>query len=376
MSSSGVIGIAATPLPSVHEGSDRRWKQRHRRGRRERLADGGNAVDACIVAAFAAAVAEGPLTGPAGGGFFLAWVDGEATVLDCFFAAPSRPLGEIEEITVDFGDSTQATTSARARLPCRGSLPASRRRIAVSQRPVAQLVEPAIELAAAGFERPTPALPSPDPDRILQRDEGAPIYGPGTDRDGRPRRRRSNASATPAAAVGELLPELADDLAAYRSPTPEPLRTRVGELEVLDDAGALARRRDRRRRARAARRRRDARRARARAAARLRRGSAARGRRDDAHLRPRRRRERRRALLDPRLRLGHLPRRDAAEQHARRVRRHRPRAEVPGERLASMMTPTLVLEDGRPRLRSAARARCGSPGRSRRSPTRSSRHER
>ena len=35
------------------------------------LAEGGNAVDACIAAAFVAAVAEGPLTGPAGGGFLL-----------------------------------------------------------------------------------------------------------------------------------------------------------------------------------------------------------------------------------------------------------------------------------------------------------------
>ncbi len=72
------------------------------------LADGGNAIDACIVAAFAAAVTEGPLTGPAGGGFLLAWFEGEATVLDCFFAAPRQPLGEIEDLTVDFGDSTQS----------------------------------------------------------------------------------------------------------------------------------------------------------------------------------------------------------------------------------------------------------------------------
>ena len=34
-------------------------------------------------------------------------------------------------------------------------------------------------------------------------------------------------------AVAELIPELADDIAAYRVATPEPLRTRVGELEVL-----------------------------------------------------------------------------------------------------------------------------------------------
>ena len=72
------------------------------------LEEGGNAVDACIAAAFAASVAEGPLTGPTGGGFFLGWVDGEVTLLDSFFAAPTRPLGEIEDLTVDFGDSTQS----------------------------------------------------------------------------------------------------------------------------------------------------------------------------------------------------------------------------------------------------------------------------
>ena len=72
------------------------------------LLEGGNAVDACIAAAFAAAVTEGPLTGPTGGGFLLTWLDGKATLLDCFFAAPTRPLGEIEDLTIDFGDSTQS----------------------------------------------------------------------------------------------------------------------------------------------------------------------------------------------------------------------------------------------------------------------------
>ena len=66
------------------------------------LAGGGNAVDACLAAAFAAFVTEGPLTGPAGGGFFLAYADGEPTLIDCFFAVPTEPLGEIDELD-DFG---------------------------------------------------------------------------------------------------------------------------------------------------------------------------------------------------------------------------------------------------------------------------------
>ena len=37
----------------------------------------------------------------------------------------------------------------------------------------------------------------------------------------------------PAQAVAELIPELAEDIASYRVATPEPLRTRVGALEVL-----------------------------------------------------------------------------------------------------------------------------------------------
>src|SRR5215471_736815 len=70
------------------------------------LRDGGNAVDALLAAAFTAFVTEGPLTGPAGGGFAL--VDdpgGTTTMLDCFFEAPTRRLGEMEELVIDFGDS-------------------------------------------------------------------------------------------------------------------------------------------------------------------------------------------------------------------------------------------------------------------------------
>ena len=145
------------------------------------LADGGNAIDACIVAAFSAAVSEGPLTGPTGGGFLLAWFDGEATVLDCFFAAPSRPLGEMEEIVIDFGDaSTQVFHVGAGSVAVPGlvaGLEEAHRLF--GSIPWPELVQPAIELARAGLD-------TTDEQRflhtilsgILERDEGGRrIYG-------------------------------------------------------------------------------------------------------------------------------------------------------------------------------------------------------
>ena len=74
------------------------------------LAAGGGAVDALVAAACAAFVAEGPLTGPAGGGFLLHRAAGGATVvLDCFFAVPSRPAAEMEEVVIDFEDASTQT---------------------------------------------------------------------------------------------------------------------------------------------------------------------------------------------------------------------------------------------------------------------------
>jgi len=201
------------------------------------LAEGGNAIDACIVAAFAAAVAEGPLTGPTGGGFLLTWVDGEPTVLDCFFAAPVRPLGAIEDITVDFGDSTQSYHVGAGSVAVPGlvaGLEEAHRRFGTVPWP--QLVQPAIELAARGLD-------VTDAQRflhlilaaVLQRDEGGRrIYGVAD------RIETADFVATlerirdvGTGAVSELLPELADDISGYTVATPEPLRARVGALEVL-----------------------------------------------------------------------------------------------------------------------------------------------
>jgi gamma-glutamyltranspeptidase/glutathione hydrolase len=202
------------------------------------LAEGGNAIEACIVAAFAAAVAEGPLTGPTGGGFLLAWFGGEATVLDCFFAAPARPLGGMEEIVVDFGDaSTQVFHVGEGSVAVPGlvaGLEEAHRRFGTVPWP--QLLEPAIELAAAGLEK-TDAQRNLHSilEEILQREDGGRrIYGD-DDRietaDFVPTLERIRDAGSEA--VSELIPELAEDILAYRVTAPEPLRARVGALEVL-----------------------------------------------------------------------------------------------------------------------------------------------
>jgi gamma-glutamyltranspeptidase / glutathione hydrolase len=206
------------------------------------LADGGNAIDSCIVAAFSAAVCEGPLTGPTGGGFLLAWFDGEATVLDCFFAAPSQPLGEMEEIVIDFGDaSTQIFHVGAGSVAVPGlvaGLEEAHRLF--GSIPWPELVQPAIELARAGLD-------TTDEQRvlhtilsgILERDEGGRrIYGT----SGRIETNDFVATLelvrdTGSAALAELLPELAGDLARYEVARPEPLRTMVDGRTVLTTPG-------------------------------------------------------------------------------------------------------------------------------------------
>ena len=201
------------------------------------LEEGGNAVDACIAAAFAAAVAEGPLTGPTGGGFFLAWVAGEVTVLDCFFATPSRPLGEIEDVTVDFGDSTQSYHVGEGSVAVPGLVPGledAHRRFGTVPWP--ELLEPAIELARTGVETTAAQdVLHTILTAILQRDEGGRrIYGT----DGRIE--TSDFVVTlerlrdvRGAAVTELLPELANDMLGYRVAAPDPVRTRISGRDVL-----------------------------------------------------------------------------------------------------------------------------------------------
>src|SRR3954468_8770051 len=75
------------------------------------LREGGNAVDACIAAAFTSWVCESPLTGPGGGGFMLVHDarDGKTRVLDFFVSVPgaAAETGELLELAVDFDGDTQ-----------------------------------------------------------------------------------------------------------------------------------------------------------------------------------------------------------------------------------------------------------------------------
>jgi gamma-glutamyltranspeptidase/glutathione hydrolase len=186
------------------------------------LREGGNAVDALLAAVFTAFVTEGPLTGPAGGGFALVHdPGGETTVLDCFFGVPAQGLGEMEELVIDFGDSgTQVFHVGEGSVAVPGLLAGLEEVHArFATREWGELVEPAIALAKDGFERDDPrAFLHLILEGILLREEGGRgIYGDPV------RVHTADAAATlervrdaGSAMVAELIPEYADDLGAYR----------------------------------------------------------------------------------------------------------------------------------------------------------------
>ena len=195
------------------------------------LREGGNAVDALLAAAFTAFVTEGPLTGPTGGGFLLVHEPGApTTLLDCFFAAPTARLGEMEETLIDFGDSgTQVFHVGPGSVAVPGllaGLDEAHGRFAT--REWATLVAPALDLVDEGFERDEArvfihGILAPI---LLRESGGRRIYGSAervVTADFRVTLERIRDLGPGAAA--QLLPEFADDLAAYRVGTPPPLET-------------------------------------------------------------------------------------------------------------------------------------------------------
>jgi gamma-glutamyltranspeptidase / glutathione hydrolase len=157
----------------------------------EVLEAGGNAVDACIAAAFASWVAESPLTGPGGGGFLLVHRARDRTtrLLDFYVAYPgegaSSPQGEMDSIEVDFSGSTQVFHVGGASCAVPGTtLGLETAHRAYGSQPWRRLLEPAIRLAHGGLElNESQAYLHKILDAILRfRDEGRAIYGRGDDR--------------------------------------------------------------------------------------------------------------------------------------------------------------------------------------------------
>lgn len=196
-------------------------------------------MDAVVAASLAAFVAEGPMTGPAGGGFLLLREAGhEPTLLDCFFAVPSRSQGAMDEVVIDFGD---ASTQVFYLGPSSVAVPGLVAGLAEAhgrhgRLRWADIFGPALELARSGVEMSEPQrflLEILVP--ILERtDEGRSIYGSHV--------RAETAVMIPAlerlrdsgkAAVAEIVPELAGDIASYQVIERRPLEAAFCGLRVV-----------------------------------------------------------------------------------------------------------------------------------------------
>ena len=203
------------------------------------LREGGTAVDAAIAATLAAFVTEGPLTGPAGGGFALLHEPGhDATLLDCFFAVPSRDEEEMDEVEIDFvGSSTQVFLVGEASVAVPGLVPGL---VEVHERrgrlPWDRLFVPALELASrVQVAGPAQVYLHEILVTILQREPGGRrIYGmPGHIDAGDLVPTLRLLQQARAEAVTLLLPDLAEDLAAYTVEARQPLECGFAGSTVL-----------------------------------------------------------------------------------------------------------------------------------------------
>src|SRR5919109_2943462 len=125
----------------------------------EILEDGGNAADAAVAASLASCVAETVMTGLLGGGHAIVWFGDEARTLDFFVAVPRlgaepRPV-ELEQLAVPFGTELVHYAVGIGSCGVPGVLAGLgelwRRHGSV---PWPRLVEPALRLARAGVDFP------------------------------------------------------------------------------------------------------------------------------------------------------------------------------------------------------------------------------
>jgi gamma-glutamyltranspeptidase / glutathione hydrolase len=120
---------------------------------------GGNAVDACVAAAFMSWVCESMLTGPGGGGFMLVHHGAGTVVFDAFVAVPLTVVeSELFALAVDFdGDTQQVFHTGAGAVGVPGTalgLEAAHRRFGSLD--WADLAAPAVAAAREGVEL-TPA---------------------------------------------------------------------------------------------------------------------------------------------------------------------------------------------------------------------------
>jgi gamma-glutamyltranspeptidase / glutathione hydrolase len=147
----------------------------------EILEEGGTAADAAVAACLASCVAETIMTGLLGGGHALYWDGSEASLLDCFVDVPSGTGAPPVELKVPFGEelvhyAVGPGTCAVPGLPA--GLDALWRRH--GSLPWPRLVEPALRLARNGVTVPPAhasclAMLAPV---FTMRPEGARIYAP------------------------------------------------------------------------------------------------------------------------------------------------------------------------------------------------------
>jgi gamma-glutamyltranspeptidase/glutathione hydrolase len=149
----------------------------------EILEDHGTAADAAVAACLASCVAETVMTGLLGGGHAIYWDAStrRARNLDCFVAVPSGRGGPMHELQVPFGEELvhYAVGAASCAVP---GVPAGLDALwrAHGRLPWARLVEPALRLAAAGVAMPPAhALCLEMLAPVLTLDAGARIYSPG-----------------------------------------------------------------------------------------------------------------------------------------------------------------------------------------------------
>jgi gamma-glutamyltranspeptidase / glutathione hydrolase len=149
----------------------------------EILADGGSAADAAVAACLASCVAETVMTGLLGGGhgIYFDAASGSAQLLDCFVAVPSGDGAPMDELQVPFGEELvrYAVGASSCAVP---GVPAGLDALwrAHGRLPWRRLVEPALRVARSGVEMPPAhasclAMLAP----VMTMREGGAIYAPG-----------------------------------------------------------------------------------------------------------------------------------------------------------------------------------------------------